>query len=252
MANESLEKVKDKIQKLLDRSMLDSGHEAEIALEKATELMNRWNLDESDINGTKVVIQQRELAFFKWDKIKLMLINGICEVSDTANCYYSGRKIKYKKIGSNEISTFEKSAGVFITGRERDIENAIYLFDIILRNVTRAAQKYKLSIRNTKISKNNKDRIDAFRYGYIDQIISKLSKEKVKFFSENKALICIDSEVKLKEAKEKLKEINYKETDGISIDINENDFLEGKLKAKELDLANGVGNTNLIKIEHKG
>lgn len=248
----SIEKIKERIQKLLNLSMSDNEHEAALALEKATDLMNKWNLDEQDIDGSKVVMQKRELSFFKWDNVKLSLIDGLCEVSDTANCYYSGKKVKYK-IKDVGYKTFERYAGIFITGRERDIENALYLFDIIMRNVTREAQKYKLLIRDTSISKNNKRRIEAFKIGYVSQIISKLSKEKVKFFSDNKALISIDSEVKLKEAKDKLKEeVDFKKIDSKFIQIEELDYGAGKSKAKELDLQNGVNTQNKIKIEYKG
>lgn len=249
----SIDKVKERIQKLLNLSMSDNEHEASLALEKATELMNKWNLDEQDIDGTKVVMQKREFSFFKWDSSKLSLIDGICKVSDTANCYYSGKKIKYKIKGTTEIKTMERNAGIFISGRVRDIDNAIYLFDIILRNVIKAAQKYKLSIRNTEISKNNKKRIDAFKLGYIDQIISKLSREKVKFFSENKALISIDHEVKLKEAKDKLQsEVDFRQIDKKELAVSMEDYSNGKIVANELELNNGVNNTqNKIKIEHK-
>lgn len=248
----SIEKIKERIQKLLNLSMSDNEHEAALALEKATDLMNKWNLDEQDIDGSKVVMQKRELSFFKWDNVKLSLIDGLCEVSDTANCYYSGKKVKYK-IKDVGYKTFERYAGIFITGRERDIENALYLFDIIMRNVTREAQKYKLLIRDTSISKNNKRRIEAFKIGYVSQIISKLSKEKVKFFSDNKALISVDSEVKLKEAKDKLKEeVDFKKIDSKFIQIEELDYGAGKSKAKELDLQNGVNTQNKIKIEYKG
>lgn len=249
----SIDKIKDRIQKLLNLSMSDNEHEAALALEKATDLMNRWNLDAQDIDGTKVVIERRELNFFKWDTIKLELIGGLCEVSDTAMSYYSGRKTQYKHPVTNKIVKFEKTAGIFISGRKRDIDNTLYLFDIILRNVVKAAQKYKLSIRNTEISKNNKKRIDAFKYGYITEILEKLSKEKVKFFSENKALICIDSEVKLKEAKEKLKsDIDFKVVDSKQISFTEHDYINGMAKAKELELNNGVNTQNKPKLEYKG
>ena len=249
----SIDKIKDRIQKLLNLSMSDNEHEAALALEKATDLMNRWNLDAQDIDGTKVVIERRELNFFKWDTIKLELIGGLCEVSDTAMSYYSGRKTQYKHPVTNKTVKFEKTAGIFISGRKRDIDNTLYLFDIILRNVVKAAQKYKLSIRNTEISKNNKKRIDAFKYGYITEILEKLSKEKVKFFSENKALICIDSEVKLKEAKEKLKsDIDFKVVDSKQISFTEHDYINGMAKAKELELNNGVNTQNKPKLEYKG
>ena len=44
-----MENIKEKIQKLLNLATSDNEHEAALALAKATELMNKWNLDKETV-----------------------------------------------------------------------------------------------------------------------------------------------------------------------------------------------------------
>ena len=60
------EKIKEKIEKLLNLSMSDNEHEAALALAKATELMNKWNLDQATVQGTKIETTEIYMPFYKW------------------------------------------------------------------------------------------------------------------------------------------------------------------------------------------
>ena len=44
-----MENIKEKIQKLLNLATSDNEYEAALALTKATELMNKWNLDQATV-----------------------------------------------------------------------------------------------------------------------------------------------------------------------------------------------------------
>ena len=70
-----MENIKEKIQKLLNLATSDNEHEAALALAKATELMNKWNLDQATVQGTKIETTEIYMPFYKWTSENQVLVN---------------------------------------------------------------------------------------------------------------------------------------------------------------------------------
>ena len=81
-----MEDKKEKIQKLLNLATSDNEHEAALALAKATELMNKWNLDKGSVLGTNIEKVERELPFYKWTSENQVLVNLLTRLCD-GFCY---------------------------------------------------------------------------------------------------------------------------------------------------------------------
>ena len=77
-----MEDKKEKIQKLLNLATSDNEHEAALALAKATELMNKWNLDKGSVLGTNIEKVERELPFYKWTSENQVLVNLLTRLCD--------------------------------------------------------------------------------------------------------------------------------------------------------------------------
>lgn len=239
-----MENIKEKIQKLLNLSESDNEHEAASALAKAMELMNKWNLDLAMVTGQKVELQEYNFPFTRWTGELQELAVRVLSLSDCSAVYRHGRK---------EINT---TARMYISGRPRDIQNFIYLFEFIRDRLKKESQKFKLSIRNSGSNTRNNLETKSFRFGFIETICAKLKNSRQMFFTENKALISIDSEVKLKEARDHLyqqmeENIDKRNKPNKTVYINESALKAGKNVASEIDLNVAVNGKSQNKLEYK-
>jgi hypothetical protein len=238
-----MENIKEKIQKLLNLATSDNEHEAASALAKATELMNKWNLDKEMVLGQKLERRDIEMPFYKWTDENISLIGILAELCDGFCLYSSGNK----KLG--------RYAMACLSGRPRDLENFGYLFNFLNTKLKKESEKYKLSIRDSGSGRKNNIALKSFRIGFLEKIEEKLESSKKQFFSDNKSLIVIDSEVKRKEAEEYLKDLlngKIKKMPTKTITINDRHLEAGKSIAEEIDLNIAVnGNRKVHKLEHK-
>ena len=238
-----MENIKEKIQKLLNLATSDNEHEAALALAKATELMNKWNLEIGEVTGQKVKLEVYEFPFAMWTDEFRDLACQLLIISSIHALFQNGSK--KRKVG----------AKMHISGRPRDIENFIYLFEFIRTKTERESQKYKLSIRKSGSGERNHLETKSFRIGFIDRICEKLRKSKSEFFSANNSLICIDSEVKAQEAQDFL----YKQFENEkvkvaapkTVTIASEHLQAGKSVADEIDLNVAINGKSQLKLEQK-
>ena len=235
-----MEDKKEKIQKLLNLATSDNEHEAALALAKATELMNKWNLDKGSVLGTNIEKVERELPFYKWTSENQVLVTLLTRLCDGFCLYVNGNK------------KANKFAKILISGRPRDLENFGYLYDFINTKLWSESQKYKLKIRKSGQDKNTTE-LKSFRIGFLKKIEEKLIASKHEFFTVNKALVSIDSETKRKEAEEFL--MNSREnikTVTSTIRIADRHLEAGKEIAESVDLNVAInGGKGISKIGYK-
>ena len=236
-----MEDKKEKIQKLLNLATSDNEHEAALALAKATELMNKWNLDKGSVLGTNIEKVERELPFYKWTSENQVLVTLLTRLCDGFCLYVNGNK------------KANKFAKILISGRPRDLENFGYLYDFINTKLWSESQKYKLKIRKSGQDKNTTE-LKSFRIGFLKKIEEKLIASKHEFFTVNKALVSIDSETKRKEAEEFL--LNSREnikTVTSTIRIVDRHLEAGKEIAESVDLNVAInGGKKIQKIGYNG
>lgn len=240
-----MENIKEKIQKLLNLATSDNEHEAAIALAKATDLMNKWNLDIETVTGQKLETRTYELSFSNWTDEMIYLSTILFKVCDVYAFFHKANK------------KLNLKAGIYLSGRPRDIENYIYLFEFIKNRLQKESNRYKLSIRKSGTNKKNNLEVKSFRLGFIDRIGKKLQESKDLFFTSNKALISIDSQIKQKEAEEFLKNsVNKKDIKKSNkekqIEVYDKHMVAGNEVAESIDLNVAVTGKKLSQIEHKG
>ena len=238
-----MENIKEKIQKLLNLATSDNEHEAALALAKATELMNKWNLDRETVLGQKIEKLVIEMTFYKWTTENMQLVDILSKLCDGYCLYTSGNKAK------------EKYAKVHICGRPRDLDNFGYLFDFLNTKLRKESQKYKLLIRQSGSGMKNTDATKSFRIGFLNRIEEKLISSKNEFFTTNKSLVVVDSEAKRQEAKDYLLSIagNVRSTTR-NVSLIDKHMEAGKEVANDIDLnvaVNGSGNKKVHKLEYK-
>lgn len=242
-----MDNIKEKIQKLLNMASDETGneHEMNIALKKATELMNKWNLDINTVMGQSLEVQVYKFDFYRWTSELYYLTGLLMQLSDTCGFYQNGSK-KYNNF-----------AALHISGRTRDIENFIYLFEFIRKTLNKESNKYKLSIRKSGTDKRNHIETKSFRFGFIDVMARKLNENKSAFFTVHQALVCINSEVKIKEAKEFLhKDMANKgneliEVTNKSVKVSTTALDAGTKVAEDIDLNVAVNGKKTSKLEYK-
>ena len=239
-----MENIKEKIQKLLNLATSDNEYEASMALAKATELMNKWNLDKETVLGQKIEKIDIEMPFYKWTTENQKLVAILSKLCDGYCLYATGNK------------KFGHFAKIVLSGRPRDLENFRYLFDFLDKKLRKESEKYKLSIRVSGINnKDNKNSMEtkSFRIGFLRKIEEKLEVSKKEFFTTNKSLVVINSEAKRKEAEEYLLSIVGKvKEQKRSVTIIDKHMEAGKKVAEEIDLNMAIrGQKKVYMLEDK-
>lgn len=240
-----MDNIKEKIQKLLNMASDETGneHEMEIALRKATDLMNKWNLDINMVMGQELQVHVFRYDFYRWTDELYYITGLLLKLCDACAFYQNGSK-KYKRY-----------AALHLSGRTRDVENFNYLFDFIRKTTNKESNRYKLSIRKSGTKNRNHIETKSFRIGFVDGIMKKLDTSKDMFFTQNKGLVCINSEVKSKEAldflKESFKDDNLEEVKNKSISVKRDALDAGETAAESVDLNVAVNGTKTSKLEYK-
>jgi len=130
------EKIKDKIEKLLNLSMSDNKHEADLALQRALKLMNEHNITKDEVYRQNFI--SKDVEFKGIYKVTSWLVNLHSCMANIAGCVFTWRN------GMN--SRFKDcvlEAKGSIVGRERDVENAIYLIAFLKREIENRTDVYK-------------------------------------------------------------------------------------------------------------
>jgi hypothetical protein len=233
--NEKLDKIKDKVEKLLNLSMSDNEHEAAIALERALKLMNEHNLTKEDVYKQNLITTKVELGRYILHDWIIKLCASICKISGCYLVYSQGIK-------KNDIR-----ARLTIAGRESDVLNSEYLITFLIATIESKSQKYKLKIRKelgSTTQNKNHVALNSYRLGIIQAIVNKIKDQKNLFFVEStsKALVPMDDATRLKEAEEFFKSINTSEiaTKKLSSHVDRDHYFSGRAAGEEINLNVGV------------
>ena len=128
------EKIKDKIEKLLNLSMSDNEHEASLALERALKLMSEHNITKDEIYKQAFISKKFEINYLR---VPDWLVKIYSYMSEISGCVFTW---------TNSHSCLKRKAEGRFTGRERDVENAVYLSEFLKREVDKKTKKYKAEI----------------------------------------------------------------------------------------------------------
>lgn len=242
-----IEKIKDKIEKLLNLSMSCNEHEAKLALDKALKLMNKHNITKDEVYKQQMVSETFVLDVYRMPDWMVEIYHNMAFLSGCVFTWKNGTKNIYNK-------DLDLKAQARITGRERDVENSSYLISFLYRELENATNKYKIAVKKKYKGKNLTMAVKSFKKGMIETISLKLFEQQSQFFSsqEESGLICIDLETKIKDSQDFLNNILNDKIIRHSSKAKyvKEAYNQGIISADEIEINQAVSKQNVIqKIE---
>lgn len=225
-------KIKEKIEKLLNLSMSDNEHEASLALERALKLMNEHNITQEEVYRQNFINKELIINNKILPDWKVNLYSAMANVAGCIFTWRNGTKVKAQ-----------------ITGRERDVENAIYLCEFLVREVERQEKLKRKELKaKGMISTNLSKYLKSFKQGIIKIVFIKLYEKQNQFFSSQKetGLICLNIESKVKESEDFLKGKFRPHSTKAKIDKRAE--ADGILTGQEIELNQAVAKQDEIKM----
>jgi len=184
------ESIKDKIEKLLNLSMSDNEHEAKLALDRALKLMGEHNITKDEVYRQNFISKD---TILKVKRVPSWMIDLYSSMANIAGCIFTWRNGYY-----------HVNAKGSITGRERDVENAMYLVEFLSREIEVRSTIYMNELKSQGLKSHTlKSKMQGFKKGIIKIVFKKLYEQQNKFFNQQEqeyGLVCIDLESRIKES----------------------------------------------------
>ncbi len=190
-----MEKIKERIAKLLRLSMSENRHEAELAAAKAVELMQRYALSRDEIEKEELLTKTIELEYAR---IPIWIRELYSNMSRVNGCYMvwidgwrgSGKELK-------------KRAQIILTGRESDVLNVEYLLCVFIREIESYAKKYAAALGKTQ---NKRAKLRDYRLGLGSGLVERMAEATQKWEKEPESNGLSNPPVPMENRYEKAKE----------------------------------------------
>lgn len=209
--NESM--IIDKIKKLFALSNSPIEEEAASALNKAKELLVKYDIEYEKIEETKenisekVLLKSKDILDWHYKLIECITSSTFTEAI---------------------VETEESNKTVIIIGRKINIISAANLYNYLEKTIRRVSNKYDIVVRD----------LDSFRYGMVEKIQQRLKKSENEYINtEEKGLIPLIDENTKKEninyLKNKYGKINNRKYNN---SVDENSYGLGKIVGEKISL----------------
>ena len=240
MENDYKKRAKDKIEKLLNLSMSDNEHEAQLALSKALKLMNEHNITEDEVYRQNFINKDLHIDNTTLPDWKVQLYSAMANV---AGCVFTWRNRVYI------VEHRDYKVKAQITGRERDVVNAVYLCDFLVREIDRQEKIKRKELKEGGMrGMELSSYLRGFKKGIIKVVFMKLYEQQNKFFNQQKeeaGLVCINLENKIKDSEDFL---NGKfELYDSKAKTDKRAEADGVLTGKDIEINQAVSGQNEIK-----
>ena len=184
MSDEKLEAIKRKIEKLLALSESNFEAESKAALTKAYKLMEEYSIEMGALYGNelKTVNIKRDKPLPKWEA---SMINGIAK---SAGVYFVSSNFRSTRAYNEDLNKFVSvgsESRLYFTGRQCDIDNLIYISDILTKKVTNLTKAYAKTAESWLSPGERRSRADSYRKGMARGISIKLQEISKDFFANN-------------------------------------------------------------------
>lgn len=190
-SDQEINKVFDKIQKLLNLSLSDNEHEAALASSRAVNLMQKHSITRDDLNRQQHVVKLEETPFYR---IPEWYTNLYSQMGRVSGCF-----VLWRNGNSGKDSFKEKKAMLKIIGKERDVLNASYLISIFIREIEKSTKKFK-----EENPEANRIDVSSFKCGMVDGLFKRLDNSKKDYFNDvikKGELVPVDLESRIDEAR---------------------------------------------------
>lgn len=187
------DKIKDKIEKLLNLSMSDNEHEAALALERALKLMNEHNITKDEVYRQNFISKELIIDNTILPDWKVKLHSAM---ANAAGCTFTWRNGAFRGC----------KVKAHITGRERDVINAVYLIGFLTREIEKQEKIKRKELKEYGMKGSElSNYIKGFKKGIIEIVFVKLYQQQNKFFNEQPkepGLVCINLKTKIQDSED--------------------------------------------------
>ena len=176
--------IKAKIEKLLSLAQSDNVNEANLAMEKAVDLMNRYSISEDQLNGNEILTKKIPLKYKVIPTWISDLYFGVASASGVFCAYANDRN------GSN--------AYFYFSGKESDVMNAEYVAEFLARKIMSMSKKYTKSLPKYLDNMEKQFRSKSYRSGAVETVVDRMQEITKKFFDTqtyDSALVPVDTRI---------------------------------------------------------
>jgi len=222
-----MEKIKERIAKLLRLSMSENEHEAKLAAEKAVELMQRYALSREDVEKGELASKTVELDFARVPIWIRELYSGMACINGCYMVWIDGRR------GCGR--TIEKRARIVLTGRESDLLNVEYLLHVFIREIEKRSREYSSWLGNVR---NKRKKLRDYRLGLGSGLVHRIEEATQRWekaSEEGLANAPVPMQTRYEEAKAHYRKHNDVRTVTTRIDKG-SDYLTGWMHASDVAL----------------
>lgn len=230
------DKIKEKINKLMNLSFSPNKHEASVAMNKAMELMKKHSIAENDINtNNEYIIIHNVITEKIVPKWLTHLYSNLTEISGCAFCYSNGR--------DNCITDY-RYGSCKIIGIKKDVLNCDYLLSIIENQINDITKKWLL----TQPKKISNIKINSFQLGLINSVIERLSVKENSFFNKTSSNELITVDDKVKKSFKYLKKLMKIKLKTVSMKTKDEFYNKGIERGKDIMINKATTNESKIKL----
>jgi hypothetical protein len=225
-----MDKIKDKIKKLIALSESANPHEASSALSKAITLMQKYQLSQTDINKTDLLTVTQDHYQHNMSGQDGALINGIAATHG----------VFMFKVPANRDTG--KRAQVILTGLKGDIESTQYFIEIVTRQINAQVSHWR-RLNNASVANGND-----YKWGLVMGFVKRF-KEEMKVISTEVGSGMVAVDTRYSEA-EQFARVSFKLQSGKTSARSNDHRANGTQDSDKISSARGVhGALSALRLE---
>jgi hypothetical protein len=228
--------IKKKIEKLLQLAMSNNPHEAELAAQRAVELMQKHSLQREDIMMGEVISRTFEIEYARIPVWIRKLYNGLSYINGCYMVWIHGRR-------SSDHHTLLKKSKIILTGRECDVLNTEYFLQVFIREIEKKAKQHSQFLGKRR---NKRTELQAYRIGLGKGLIDKMAAAMEKYETQQ-ADTHSNLPIAMDDRYEYAKAYYLKNNDVRSVEMNVKKTLSyylGQRDAKKVDIHRPIHSEN--------
>ncbi len=226
---ESVDTIKEKVEKLLRLAMSDNPHEAKLAADRAIALMKKYAIKQEEVGIDKIVSQAFYLDYARIPIWIRELYSGLSYVNGCYMVWVDGHRNVWGE-------TLEKKAKIILTGRESDVLNTEYFLHIFIREIEKRSLLYSKEIGKCP---HKRARLRTYRIGLGKGLISRISEAMDRYESHEGSLNSSNLPVYKDDRYEQSKDfyLDRNQVRSVKTHIKKDaEYYFGMMEAKKVDL----------------
>lgn len=237
------ENIRRKIEKLLRLATSPNENEAKSAMDKAVKLMQKHSIEESQLNGNRMITSLIDTDYTIIPNWVTSLYDGVSISAGVYCCYQNG------------IRGTELKGKFFLTGREADVQNVAYIIIVLNSQIMRMSKKYTKTIDGMYTNMEKQTMAKSYRIGMVQGLTDRMMEMTEKFFRERpkgKDLVVVANHItKFQEAMDLFESENEVESQSRQQTTNAMAMMAGKSDSSKITINQGVDGSHSTSSKQK-